>query len=95
MRSTECAVHVHHSLVPVEKHHIQPKQYHGSNEAGNLTQICANGHGDAHYLLERMLKTGNNLSWEERRTYGQRVRWLATRGYYAIIAYGVALGDAQ
>lgn len=91
MRSTTCAAHRHDSLVPVESHHVWPLGYHGPDAKANRVQLCANAHSDAHYLLERMLKTGDTVPWPEARTYGIGVRAIARDGYVAVIAYGRGL----
>lgn len=90
MRSRDCAAHAHDSLVPIEKHHVWPQEYHGPTVPANLVQICANAHSDVHYLLSRMLKTGDQVPWTERRTYGPAIRDIAARGYAAILTYGAA-----
>lgn len=91
MRALDCAAHRHDHLVPVESHHVHPLGYHGPDTAANRTQVCANAHSDAHYLLARLLKTGGHLPWAEERTYGIGVRAIAHRGFAAVMAYAATL----
>lgn len=88
-----CAVHDHNSFVPLEDHHIHPKEYHGPDTKLNLVRICSNGHGETHYLLELLLATGRTEVTESllaipvviRRRFGIRVRSLACRGFAGIM----------
>lgn len=91
VRSVVCGAHVHDSLVPIERHHVWPLGYHGPNTKDNIVELCCNAHSDVHYLLERLLKTGDNVPWEEERTYGRGVRVVAQRGYLAVMAYSATL----
>lgn len=90
-RSLVCGAHIHNSLVPVERHHIWPLGYHGPNTADNIVQVCCNAHSDVHYLLERMLRTGDAVPWTELRTYGPAVGALARAGYERVTAYATSL----
>lgn len=90
-RGLACEAHSHRSLVPLESHHVWPLGYHGPDVRTNRVLICANAHGDAHYLLEAMLK-GKPY---DLRTYGLAVRVIARRGYEQVIAYGEALASQQ
>jgi hypothetical protein len=82
---------VHEQLVPQERHHVWPLGYHGPDVASNRVLICANAHGDIHYLMEAMLK-GRAV---DRRTYGPGVRTLADRGYALVMAYAESLAQAM
>lgn len=90
-RGFTCGAHVHRYLVPVESHHVWPLGYHGPDVPENREKLCANAHGDAHYLLERMLKLGGPVPWEERRTYGVGVRAVAERGFVAVMSYAAGI----
>lgn len=90
-RGTACAVHNHYALAPQEKHHIWPLGYHGPDTRANEVVVCANGHGDIHYLLDAWLK-GKPVSLRE---YGPRVRELAKRGYDAVMAYGETMSNPK
>lgn len=88
MRGVICYCHKHVSLVPIESHHVWPLGYAGPNTLANRVNVCANGHSDAHYLIEAMLKRGRvKLPWSVRRHYGYKTRRLARRGYDAVIAH--------
>lgn len=87
MRGHNCAAHKHSQLVPLEAHHVWPKQYHGPDTPANKVTICANAHSDTHYLLEAMLRQHPY----DAREYGPGVRILATRGYLQVMAYGKRL----
>jgi hypothetical protein len=93
MRGLGCLAHKHRSMVPLEDHHIHPLGYHGPNVASNKIRICANAHSDAHYLLERMLKTANHVPAAEKRTYGFMVRRIAQRGYDGVMSYSEKLSQ--
>lgn len=90
MRGTQCAAHVHDSLIPQERHHVWPLGYHGPDVATNKVTICCNAHSDIHYLIEAWLK-GKPV---DLRTYGPGVRALARRGYEQVMAYGESLARA-
>lgn len=90
-RGTDCAAHRHDSLVPLENHHIWPLGYHGPDVKSNIIRVCANAHGDAHYLLEDLLK-GRPV---DKRTYGPVVRDIAQRGYAAVMAYAESLSSPE
>jgi hypothetical protein len=53
-RGKDCAAHVHRSAVAQERHHLQPKSRGGLDVATNLRMLCANAHGDTHYLLDEI-----------------------------------------
>lgn len=96
-RGRVCAVHVHYSKVPQEDHHVWPLGYHGPDIATNKARVCANGHGDIHYYLELLLKTGlsdpidanNKIPSDVRREFGERTKEVAMLGFIATI-YGLA-----
>lgn len=96
-RGTNCGAHVHDSLVPIEMHHIWPLGYHGPDIKANRIPLCANAHGDVHYLLEMMLKAdarGERLSWVVRRTFGAEVRNIAWQGFVRVVAYADELAGS-
>jgi hypothetical protein len=77
----ECAVHRHASWVPIERHHVWPLGLGGPDAAANKIPVCANGHYAIHELLDRLLKTGGQVPWEQRRHFGPKVRHYAQLGY--------------
>lgn len=87
MRGTNCAAHHHRSLVPIEVHHVWPTSYGGPNRGSNRVALCANAHGDVHYLLQHLLAQ-HDVNQAE---YGPVVRALARRGYVAVMAYAASL----
>ena len=88
-RGTECAVHVHRSMVPQEVHHIWPRGYHGPDTPDNKIKICSNAHSDIHYMMEALLR-GKKIDLRE---FGPGVRKYARRGYEEVIAYGESLSN--
>lgn len=82
-RGTECAAHMHESLEPLERHHIQPLSRGGPNVKSNLVTICGNAHGNVHYLLSAIERVGGyeNLDGAVKRTYGYGVRRIALAGW--------------
>lgn len=85
-RGTDCKVHVHHSMVPLEMHHIIPKAYGGTNIPENLVRICANGHGDVHFYLSLLFKFQGFVPWDQEKMFGTKVRSLAQRGFVGLKA---------
>lgn len=89
-----CQVHKHDEIVPYETHHIMPEAYHGPSIKANLIDLCANGHGNAHYLLDSLLKTGHTtleravqtLPWDYIRTFGPKTRAVAYEGFIRIMS---------
>jgi hypothetical protein len=82
-RGRGCAVHLHLSAVPIEVHHIRPRARGGRDVADNRLALCANGHGDVHYLLDLVERAGGwaAVPWPVRRTYGKLVRRVALQGW--------------
>jgi hypothetical protein len=82
MRSTDCVAHRHRSLVPVEAHHVRPIS-RGGHRKGRTVVICANAHGDVHYLLDLVEEHGglNAVPAGLRRTFGPGVRRIALDGW--------------
>lgn len=96
-RGTDCVAHKHDSQVAQERHHVQPLSRGGPNNPGNLRWLCANAHGDAHYLLDHiedraaaMMRQGLNptpakvleaVPWALRRTFGPSIRDIAAAGW--------------
>lgn len=93
-RGRECAAHSHRSAVAQERHHLQPKSRGGLDVATNMRTLCANAHGDVHYLLDaiedqaRQLGEGaqpidafTSIPAAVRRTYGAGVVRAALDGW--------------
>ena len=78
---TNCAVHTHHSLVPIEIHHIWPLGLGGPNTRDNRIPLCSNAHSAVHSFLTLLIKGGGKVKWTTARQYGHRVRDLALQGY--------------
>lgn len=95
-RGTRCNAHRHTSVVAEENHHLRPQSRGGPNTAANMRYLCANAHGDAHYLLDLIEKHAKTLigtpgavpsdpvdmiAWPVLRTYGPGVRRAAFDGW--------------
>ena len=82
-RGKECGVHVHQANVPQEDHHIRPLSRGGPNVKDNRIRICANGHSDAHYVMDLCedYKGYENIPRAILRSFGYRVRRLGKRGW--------------
>lgn len=78
-----CQAHKHHSMVPIEIHHIWPLGDGGPNIAANRVPLCANAHGSVHYLIDLCRKHGSYTAvpWTLRRQFGFTVRQLALLGW--------------
>lgn len=85
-RSRLCGAHVHNATVPIETHHIEPKEYGGKTEPDNLVKICSNAHGNVHYFIGLLLKHAGKVPMTEARTFGIREREIAAEGYRRIVA---------
>jgi len=95
MRGMDCVAHKHNALVAQERHHLQPQSRGGKTKADNMRWLCANAHGDTHYLLDliedhaaQMIGTDVSLMtpvdvipWRVMRTYGHGVREAAVAGW--------------
>ena len=89
----DCKVHNHTSYVPLEDHHVWPKEYHGPDVASNLIRVCSNGHGEIHYFLELLLATGKSTPIDALKVvpseafvrFGRRVRMKAVDGFKDIM----------
>jgi hypothetical protein len=83
---TDCAVHRHRELVPMNVHHVWPLGDGGPDEPWNEITVCMNGHGSIHALLDLYKKHDGpaGVPWSVKRQYGRRVRALAAKGYDAI-----------
>lgn len=83
-----CAAHHHREMVPIEKHHIFPLGDGGPDTAANKIQVCANAHSSIHYLIDLCRKYGDYklVPYEQRRTFGLKVRNLAFQGWLQIKA---------
>jgi hypothetical protein len=100
-RGTRCLAHKHTAIVAEENHHLQPQSRGGLTVKANLRYLCANAHGDTHYLLDLIEKqatpligTGVDINdpidaipWLTMRTYGPGVRNAAITGW---LQYGQA-----
>ncbi len=62
---------------------MQPLSRGGPDEPGNLVTICANAHGNVHYLLSAIERARgyDNLSADYRRSFGAGVRRIALAGW--------------
>jgi len=60
-RGTDCAIHSHRTPVPQERHHLQPVSRRGETTDDNLALVCANAHGNIHYLLDAIEKAAVGL----------------------------------
>lgn len=78
---TTCAVHVHTSWVPIERHHIMPLAMGGPDKPANLVSVCCNGHYAIHEFMRQLILTGGQVPWEVARHFGPKVR------YYAIVGW--------
>jgi hypothetical protein len=85
---TECGVHRHRELVPLERHHVWPKGLGGPDTKENIVQVCDNAHGSIHSLLDYYIDFGGEVPWKIRRNYGLGVRQLAKEGWDRIQAAG-------
>lgn len=91
-RGTLCVAHKHRSLVPIEWHHVWPLGYHGPNTTANKIPTCSNTHGNIHYYMEALFKSGGTRppNW---RTYGDDTRYWAKKGYDQVMAYAERLAN--
>lgn len=87
-RGLTCGVHSHASLVPIEAHHIRPKSRGGRDVTTNMIPLCANGHGDVHYLLDEVEDSGgwDVVPWAVMRSFGLKVRAVARLGWNSYAA---------
>lgn len=89
MGGSECAVHRHRELVPMETHHVWPLGEGGPDIPANKVRICMNAHGSVHSYLDMLLRrqrrgeTGK-IDWKIRRQYGRKTRALAELGFQRI-----------
>jgi hypothetical protein len=83
-RGTNCLTHRHQYPVPIETHHVWPKEYGGPTVAWNLEDVCSNGHGDTHYYLNNLLKHRGVVPASIARHFGYKVQHLARRGWMLI-----------
>jgi hypothetical protein len=83
-RGTDCAVHRHWDNVPLEDHHIFPKEFGGKTFEGNLIRVCANAHSDIHYYIALLVRFNGLVPWNIERTFGKSVRTVAQQGYNSI-----------
>lgn len=89
----DCVAHTHNSFVPLEDHHVHPKEYHGPDIKKNLVRVCSNGHGEIHYYLELLLATGKTrivdaidaVPIDVRRRFGVKVQHFASAGFIGIM----------
>jgi hypothetical protein len=81
-----CVVHKHRDDVPLDSHHIHPKQYGGPSTPDNLIWVCPNGHREIHNYLRLLLRQpgGKKPSWIQRRKFGRGVRKYAELGFARI-----------
>ena len=78
---TQCGAHTHHSLVPIEVHHIWPLGMGGPDVKDNRIPLCSNAHSAVHSFLTLLIKGSGAVPWAVARRYGYRIRALARRGY--------------
>lgn len=104
-------MHKHRTPVPQEKHHIQPQSRNGQTIPTNLALICANAHGNVHYLLDlvedvaveymkRNLTVSpqdvyNTVPRDVRNTYSPTERRIALQGWLGYAAKFLAGGYAE
>jgi hypothetical protein len=100
-RGLRCKAHKHSSVVAEENHHLQPQSRGGLTVVANMRYLCANAHGDTHYLLDLIEKFATpmigtdvtpgepyrQIPWSTLRTYGPGIRNAAMTGWYR---YGAA-----
>lgn len=84
-RGTDCAAHVHWTTVPLEDHHIFPREYGGTSAPGNIARVCSNAHGNIHYYIALLIKHIGAVPWDVARTFGKKERQLAKKGYEQIL----------
>lgn len=94
-RGIRCQAHRHESAVAEENHHLQPQSRGGLTVRANMRYLCANAHGDVHYLLDLIEKHATpligrideplwayeSIPWPVRRSYGPGVRDAALTGW--------------
>jgi HNH endonuclease len=82
-RGTQCAVHTHEAAEPLERHHMQPLSRGGPNTPDNLVLICANAHGNVHYLLTAIegARGYAGIPLAVKRSYGPEVKRIALTGW--------------
>lgn len=85
-RGTDCAVHKHQDVVPLEDHHIFPQEYGGKTVPSNMARICSNAHGSVHYFIDLLLYWKDDVPWPVGRTFGHKTRKMAQVGYDQIAA---------
>jgi hypothetical protein len=104
-RGVRCKAHKHDSIVAEENHHLRPQSRGGTLIADNMRYLCANAHGDTHYLLDLIEKNAkpmvgkgadpddpiDQIPWSVARTYGPGVRDAAYEGW-AMYAEGFLRG---
>ena len=94
-RGTDCQAHTHNAKTAQERHHLRPQSRGGRGNAANMRMLCANAHGDTHYLLDAiedaavpLIGTGaaavdafRAVPWRERNSYGNGIRDAAVAGW--------------
>lgn len=94
-RGIRCQAHRHTSIVAEENHHLQPQSRGGHTVVANMRYLCANAHGDVHYLLDliedratpmigcpvEVLWPYETIPWEQRRMFGPGIRDAALTGW--------------
>jgi hypothetical protein len=94
-RGLRCKAHKHTSIVAEENHHLQPQSRGGRTVVANMRYLCANAHGDVHYLLDliedaatpmigrsvEVLWPYETIPWPQRRTFGPGIRDAALTGW--------------
>lgn len=95
-RGIRCQAHRHTGVVAEERHHLQPQSRGGLTVAPNMRYLCANAHGDTHYLLDAIETAAEPLIGQPgilppaayqriphttRRTYGPGVTQAALDGW--------------
>jgi len=76
-----CHAHRHDSWVPIERHHVWPLGLGGPDVESNKVSVCANAHYSIHEYLDRLIKTGGHVPWDEGCHFGPKIRALATSGW--------------
>jgi hypothetical protein len=87
-RGIDCAVEMHWTPVPLEDHHIKPKENGGLKlwrGLPNIVRVCSNAHGNVHYFMDLLLKYEGKVPWKIARTFGKKTRSIAIMGVYRIM----------